>query len=299
MVKFRKTLSIILVVVGLCCLLYPFISTFYNSFKHSYTLTSYETQAVGHDYSEEWKACREYNDTLVKNPARYRQTATSVETYEDRLMVVNQTMCFLEIPKIGVKQPVYHGTDEGTLSQGVGHMFGTSLPTGGENTHCVLSGHTGMASQAMFTELNELEIGDLFFITVLDEVHCYEVDHIEVVEPNDTSLLEIEEGDYCTLVTCVPLGINSHRLCVRGERKPDMDSKEAKEQTNKVNKVVTTMDKVEWFVIVFIILVVSSVAFSVYKSKQPNKDDLFVITKGDISFKNLRKHKRKGRTPRE
>jgi sortase A len=128
-------------------------------------------------------------------------------------------MGYIDIEKIGVELPIYHGVDEGVLKIGVGHLEGSSLPVGGENTHCILTGHRGLPSAKLFTDLDEMKIGDKFTVTVLDRVLTYEVDQIKVVLPEDTSELTIREGkDYCTLVTCTPYGINTHRLLIRGVR---------------------------------------------------------------------------------
>ena len=128
-------------------------------------------------------------------------------------------MGYIEIPKINCSLPIYHGTNEAILQVAVGHIEGTSLPVGGESTHCVLSGHRGLPSAKLFTNLDQMEVGDIFMLRVLDEVLTYEVDQILIVEPQETGALQIEEGkDYCTLVTCTPYGVNTHRLLVRGHR---------------------------------------------------------------------------------
>ena len=133
----------------------------------------------------------------------------------------NGVMGYVEVPKISVYLPIYHGTEGATLERGVGHLLGSSLPVGGEGTHCVLTGHTGMSNQRLFTDLEQMEVGDVFYLHVLDQVLAYQVDAINTVAPYETSLLcEVEGRDLCTLITCTPYGVNSHRLLVRGSRIP-------------------------------------------------------------------------------
>ena len=134
----------------------------------------------------------------------------------------NGIMGYIEIPIIKGRMPLYHGTEESVLQVGIGHLDWTSLPTGGESTHCVVSGHRGLPSAKLFTDLDQIVVGDIFYLHILDETLCYQVDQILVVEPDDTKALLVEEGkDYCTLVTCTPYGVNSHRMLVRGERVED------------------------------------------------------------------------------
>lgn len=157
------------------------------------------------------------NDSADKETAA-QANAVSVVAYDD-LLAVTDAIGYLEIPKLNIYLPVYHGLEEETLQKGIGHIPETSLPIGGESTHCVLSGHSGLPAARLLTELDQMEEGDRFYIHVLDETLVYEVDQIAVVLPEDSSLVQIEEGkDYVTLLTCTPYGVNTHRLLVRGER---------------------------------------------------------------------------------
>ena len=208
--------------VGICILLYPAFSDFWNSKTQSRAIVNYESvlsQMDPQDYSAVFEAARTYNDALynTKNPLlNYKK----VSGYHDALNVANNGMIgYLKIPRIGVELPIYHGTSEDVLNKGVGHLEGSSLPVGGENTHSVMSAHRGLPSSKLFTELDRIEEGDTFQVVVLDQILTYQVDFIKVIEPTDISDLQIlEGGDYCTLFTCTPYGINTHRLLVRGVR---------------------------------------------------------------------------------
>ena len=225
----RSTLILILVfLAGLSLLLYPSVSNYWNSFHATRAIASY-TEAVDDLDSETrdqlWNAAQRYNQTLSRTADRYHMTDQQRAEYEATLDVTGTgIMGTIEIPSIKVSLPIYHGVDESVLQIAAGHIEGSSLPVGGPGTHCVLSGHRGLPSAKLFTNLDELVEGDLFMLRVLDQVLTYEVDQILIVEPQDVSALEIEEGkDYCTLVTCTPYGINTHRLLVRGHRTENLD----------------------------------------------------------------------------
>ncbi len=171
-------------------------------------------------YDEIWSAAWEYNRSLIDRPNDYLLSEEQKVQYEALLDIgQNGIMGYIEIPKIDVTLPVYHGTEESVLQVAIGHLEWTSLPVGGESSHCVVSGHRGLPSAKLFTDLDKMEVGDTFLLRVLDEVLTYEVDQILIVEPQETKALMIEEGkDLCTLVTCTPYGINTHRMLVRGHR---------------------------------------------------------------------------------
>ncbi len=220
-----STLILILVfLVGLSLLLYPTVSDYWNSIHQTRVIADYMEEVANLDdetYEAMLNSAREYNSTLLsKKTGRFSLTDEELEEYNSQLYLSATTvMGYIEITKIGVYLPIYHGTSSAALQVGVGHLEGSSLPVGGESTHCVLSGHRGLPSAKLFTDLDQMEVGDTFTITVLDEVLTYEVDQIRIVEPDDTSDLEIVEGeDYCTLITCTPYGINTHRMLVRGRR---------------------------------------------------------------------------------
>ena len=171
-------------------------------------------------YEELWASAWEYNSTILERSNRFLLTDEQKEQYNQLLNVGgNGIMGYIEIPSIGVTLPVYHGTSESVLQVAVGHLEWTSLPVGGESSHCVVSGHRGLPSAKLFTDLDKLAEGDVFIFRILDEILTYEVDQILIVEPDQTDALQIQAGkDLCTLVTCTPYGINSHRLLVRGHR---------------------------------------------------------------------------------
>lgn len=229
----KKNLSSIILVlifiIGLSLLLYPSFSDYWNSFHQSRAIASYAQTVTTIDddqYEKMWAQAQEYNTTLAKKQNRWVLSEEEYEEYEGLLNIGGTGIIgYIEIPNIKVSLPIYHGVDEAVLQIAVGHIEGSSLPVGGEGTHCVISGHRGLPSAKLFTNLDEMEEGDHFMMRVLDETLTYEVDQIRIVEPEDLSALEIEEGkDLCTLVTCTPYGINSHRLLVRGHRVENMES---------------------------------------------------------------------------
>ncbi len=221
--SFITVLLTLLLLTGLSLLLYPTVSDYWNSFHQSRVIASYVEQVSElnlETYEKLWLEAEDYNESLVGKVGRYDMTDGERTQYEGLLNVSgNGIMGYIEIPSIQCYLPIYHGTEEATLQIAVGHVGGSSLPVGGEGTHCVLSGHRGLPSARLFTDLDEMVVGDTFNIMVLDKTLTYEVDQIRIVLPDELEDLEIEEGkDYCTLVTCTPYGINSHRLLVRGHR---------------------------------------------------------------------------------
>lgn len=222
--KKRKTAFFLTLgfLVGICILLYPTISDYWNSKTQSRAITDYESVLENldpADYTALFDEAHAYNKALYETPFPL-VNHDQVPGYLDTLSITDNSMIgYVSIDRIGVELPVYHTTASDVLNKGVGHLEGSSLPVGGENTHCVLSAHRGLPSSKLFTDLDRLEIGDTFRITVLDQVLTYQVDFIKIIEPSDTSNLQIiEGGDYCTLFTCTPYGINTHRLLVRGIR---------------------------------------------------------------------------------
>ena len=220
---FTNFILIFILFVGLSLLLYPTASDYWNSHHQTRAITTYADNVAALDharYDEILDAARKYNEKLAAQGPHYQLSEEEKKEYENALEVSDTgIMGYIEIPRIDVKLPVYHGTDDAVLQTAVGHLEWTSLPVGGESTHCVISGHRGLPSAKLFTNLDKLREGDTFLLRVLDEVLTYEVDQILIVEPQDTEALQIEEGkDYCTLMTCTPYGINTHRLLVRGHR---------------------------------------------------------------------------------
>ena len=221
--NFITVLLVLILLVGLSLLLYPSVSDYWNSFHQTKAITEYSERVANLDedqYAEIWDAAADYNASLLDRANSYLLSDAQEETYKQLLNVSGDgVMGYIEIPSIQCSLPVYHGTAESVLQIAVGHLEWTSLPVGGESTHCVLSGHRGLPSAKLFTNLDKLVVGDVFMLRVLDEVLTYEVDQILIVEPQETAELQIVEGqDYCTLVTCTPYGITTHRLLVRGHR---------------------------------------------------------------------------------
>ena len=216
-------LLVLVLVIGLSLLVYPTFSNMWNQLHQTHAIEGYAEQVSVLDqdtYDQIWKAAIDYNKSLSGREQFRTLPDEEYAVYEKLLLVgSSQVMGYVEIPEIGVKLPIYHGTDEAVLQVAVGHLEWTSLPTGGASTHCVISGHRGLPSARLFTDLDKIVVGDQFMIHVLDEVLTYEVDQIRIVEPTDVEELLIREGkDLCTLLTCTPYGINSHRLLVRGHR---------------------------------------------------------------------------------
>ena len=216
-------LLVLLFVIGLCVLLYPAISNCWNSFRQTRAIASYVSSVEQLDekaYEEMWEDAVAYNDSLLHRDYRWAMSAEEKKEYNSLLDIDGNGMIgYVEIPTIHVSLPIYHGTSEDVLQIAAGHLAGSSLPIGGENTHCVISGHCGLPSAQLFSNLDRLKEGNLFVIRVLDETLTYEVDQIRIVDPDDMSDLKIEEGkDLCTLLTCTPYGVNTHRLLVRGHR---------------------------------------------------------------------------------
>ncbi len=240
--KKKKTQSIrtlivsdILLLLCVCMLGYPIFSDLWNAQHTSQMFGSYQDTVKDmdkQDYETLLQDAIDYNNTLPpQGDSRFAMTDEERSVYQSKLKLPGtDVMAYITCDKIGVKNmPIYHGTGDAVLQSGVGHYEGSSLPVGGESTHCVLSGHTGMAGLKMFSELTKLEKGDTFQIKVLDKTLTYQVDLINQVYPDDISKLGIEEGkDYCTLITCIPVGLNSQRLLVRGIRIPTPDKKQIK-----------------------------------------------------------------------
>ena len=211
-------------VVALGLLLYPLVGELLNEKYHSDVETTYTAVIADTDDAEltvQREAAEQYNAMLSGAATITEGGASAPPLAYAQQLTVGGVMAYVDIPPIGVYLPVQHGTDADTLEKSVGHVVGTSLPVGGSSTHAVLSAHSGIASSKLFSDIDQLAVGDTFYIHVLGEVLAYEVDAIHTVLPTDTSLLQIEDGkDYVTLVTCTPFGVNTHRLLVRGHRIP-------------------------------------------------------------------------------
>ena len=264
----KKHISTIIIALiflaGLGFLLYPTVSNLWNRAHQSRAIATYTKQVEKLDDSqnkEMLKAARKYNKSLLKKSDHWKLSKKGKKKYESLLDVSGTgIMGYIEVPKIDCSLPIYHGTDEGALQIAIGHLEGSSLPVGGKSTHCVLSGHRGLPSARLFTDLDQMEEGDVFVLNVLGRKLAYEVDQIKVVLPDEMSDLEIVQGkDLRTLVTCTPYGINTHRLLVRGHR-----TKYIEETVVRVQKEAEKKETGIWllagggavFLIIIIIVVV-------------------------------------------
>ena len=221
--NFLNILLVLVFFVGLSLLLYPSVSDYWNSFHQTRAIAAYAGEVAALDdgiYDELLEAARDYNQRLAQREEPLNQSEEDLAEYGSLLNLDGSgIMGYIEIPELKVSLPIYHSVDDGVLQVAVGHMPGTSLPVGGKGTHSALSGHRGLPSARLFTDLDQLREGDTFLLQILDETLTYEVDQVLIVEPNEVGVLAIDpEEDYCTLVTCTPYGVNTHRLLVRGHR---------------------------------------------------------------------------------
>lgn len=239
--KWIVAAAVVMFILALGVTIYPLLANYYNARHQSEIRTAYQEQVEktnDGELTEAWTLAAQYNETIkpgAHEAGAFSQDAllTASEGYDALLNVAgNGIMGYIEIPKIDVSLPIYHGTDAKTLEVGVGHLLGTSLPVGGDGTHAVLSGHSGMAAQKMFSDLGNLAVGDVFYLNILGETLAYRVDQIRTVLPYETEELRSIAGkDLCTLSTCTPFGVNSHRLLVRGIRIPYEEAAQIEEQT--------------------------------------------------------------------
>ena len=272
----RKHISTIILcitfITGLSLLLYPTVSNYWNARHQTQAVVDYTQRIEKMDDSEklyEVDRAISYNSMLVDNGRRFSPSKQENELYLNVLSTDdNGMMGYITIPELRLKLAIYHGVDESVLQVGIGHIEGSSLPVGGEGTHCVLSGHRGLPSAKLFTDIDKLELGDVFMLHVYDEVLTYEVDQILIVEPEDYSALAIEDGeDYCTLVTCTPYGINTHRLLVRGHgiENRTIDGTRVTSDAIKVNKylVIAGLSLLLLFIYYLFVLIIR-----LYKKKR-------------------------------
>ena len=276
---------ILLFIVGAGIFTYPTISNYWNEYRNAQLVTKYNesvSDLSDDQYEKLWQEAEEYNAEHKVN--------TIVDAFNEEDYVLSHPydevldpngdglMGSIEIPKLNLTLAIYHGLSTEVLEKGVGHVEGTSLPIGGASTHAVLAGHRGLPSAVLFTDLDKLEIGDEFYLHVLDEILAYKVDQIKVVEPNESGDLEIIDGkDYCTLVTCTPYAINSHRLLVRGERteyKGEQD-KQTKNQMQTGALTKRIVDVWPWLLGAFLVavLIESGIFFSILKHKKQDMEE--------------------------
>ena len=233
----------IIFLAGLSLLLYPFVANQWNNYRQKQLISGYEQvvsekeAAEGIDYDAERKKAEDYNEALLPcvlpDSFALAESSGVDPVYMNTLNIAgDEMMGSVEIPKINIKIPIYHTTEEEVLNKGAGHLEGSSLPVGGANTHAVISAHRGLPSASLFTDLDQVKVGDHLLLHVLDETLCYEVDKISVVKPEDTTALAVEDGqDLVTLLTCTPYGVNTERLLVRGHRVPYVEEEVKEEKT--------------------------------------------------------------------
>lgn len=276
----KDIIRLIVLVVAFAVLLYPTVSSYVNEKNGSKVVSNYDAESVRLSNAEKEKMledARAYNKEMLSNIDLidpFSQGETSVdERYESLLnMDGSGMMGYIRIPKIKVEIPIYHGTSESVLQAGVGHFWGTSLPVGGESTHTVLTGHRGLPTKTLFTNMDKLVEGDVFYIKVLDETLAYKVDQILTVLPEETEALSIVPGkDYATLVTCTPYAINTHRLLVRGHRIPYEEAVKIEKNTSTgIELSFTTKVLIVTLGIIFIGLVIA-MFYSLYDKRRRKK----------------------------
>lgn len=217
-----------ILIIGIAVMAYPSVSNLWNSHTESRAISNYDH--VLKDTSPEekekmWSEAIAYNEALTNSNARFQENDSETSRYNELLNIGGTgIMGYLKIPKLNIELPIYHGANEGTLRKGIGHVQGSSLPTGGPGTHAALSAHTGLPSAKLFSNLDRMDKGDVFIVKSVDHTMTYKVDQIKIVKPDDVKALNIVPGkDYCTLITCTPYGINDHRLLVRGHRTANIE----------------------------------------------------------------------------
>lgn len=273
--KLTVFLFVLMIIVGIGFILYPLVSNQLNKMNYQKAIDNYNFTVTRQENS--------YNERLIDKAIEYNRSLTSLnvadvfqnpneESSSEYLSILNVDnkgmMGYISIPKIDVRIPIYHGTSSDILQKGVGHLEGSSIPVGGENTHAILSAHRGLPSSRLFTDLNQLEVKDTFYIYILDKVLAYQVDQVLVVEPSNTDSLQIVDGkDYVTLVTCTPYAINTHRLLVRGER---IEYSVEAEESIVVDKKMSVSDIVLYVCLLFAILFIIGIIISIvrYQKKE-------------------------------
>lgn len=261
--KNRSTILLLAVFfTGLSVLLYPAISNYINSRHQSRVIADYTERVENmpeEQYEEILEEARAYNASLADGIQEFKEGEPKDETYKNLLDINGEGMMgYIVIEKLGVRMPVYHGTADDILGSAAGHLEGSSLPVGGEGTHAVLTGHRGLPSSRLFTDLDKMEEGDTFTLYILNEALTYQVDQIRIVEPDETDDLRIEPGeDYCTLVTCTPYGINTHRMLVRGTRISAEESASAGDLENavQIEPVFVASVLTAAFLVIFLVVV--------------------------------------------
>lgn len=302
----KKITDIILVVIllaGVGLIAYPGFSDWWNSFHQTRAIAEYTATVANMDKEEfdrMWAEAEEFNKSLIGNPGRYTPSNEEKELYKSILDVTGTgIMGYIDIPSIKISLPVYHGTDEAILQIAIGHIIGTSFPIGGEGSHCAVSGHRGLPSAKLFTDIDKLQAGDKFLLQVLDRTLTYEVDQIRIVLPQELQDLEIDPySDYCTLITCTPYGVNTHRLLVRGHR-VDNDNTDATRVTADAMRfepvIVAPLVAAPILFILLIYVLISTSRWNKRRTAKRSKADIRRSI-GKIASKDSRKNDSKNDT---
>ena len=276
-ITIKDIIRLIVLLVAFSVLLYPTFSSYLNEKNGSKVVSYYDEESVKLSKAEKeqmLEEARAYNKEMLGNIDLidpFSQEDTEIDARYESLLNVDGSgmMGYIRIPKINIELPIYHGTSEAVLQAGVGHFWGTSLPVGGESTHTVLTGHRGLPTKTLFTNMDKLEVGDIFYIKVLDETLAYQIDQILTVLPEETDGLSIEPGkDYATLVTCTPFAINTHRLLVRGERIPYEEATKQEPDTNIKPELSFTAKVLIVTIIVIFIGLMIAIIYSIRDRKR-------------------------------
>lgn len=301
--KFGNLILVLIMLIGVGLLVYPTFSDWWNSFHQTRAIAGY-TAAVANMDREEfdrmWAEAEAFNTYLSQKSGRFNLSEQELETYNSILDVTGTgIMGYIDIPSIKISLPVYHGTDEAILQIAIGHIIGTSFPIGGEGSHCAISGHRGLPSAKLFTDIDKLQAGDKFLLQVLDRTLTYEVDQIRIVLPQELQDLEIDPySDYCTLITCTPYGVNTHRLLVRGHR-VDNDNTDATRVTADAMRfepvIVAPLVAAPILFILLIYVLISTSRWNKRRTAKRSKADIRRSI-GKIASKDSRKNDSKNDT---
>lgn len=271
-------IAIVLLLIGLSVFSYPSISNYIAEKNQTEVIQSYkESITLKEDLTNEWEKAKIYNENLAGDPVHdpfIPGSGYAIPNNYFDVLDIDGIMAYIEIPKISVNLPIYHGTSEEVLAKGVGHIESTSVPIGGKSTHCILTGHRGLPSAELFTRLEELKIGDYFYINVLDEVLTYKVDQILTVLPNQLDSLQIvKDKDLVTLITCTPYGINTHRLLVRAERTDYIPKDEVikKSKTSKEKQVSINYTSIGIIIGIGLLIIILIIIFLIYQKKHKGR----------------------------
>ncbi|MDO5476547.1 MAG: class C sortase [Eubacteriales bacterium] len=280
--KLGNIILVVILFIGIGLLVYPTFSDWWNSFHQTRAIAGYAAQVANMDKEEfdrMWAEAEAFNEYLASKPGRFSLTDEEIERYNSILDVTGTgIMGYIDIPSIKVSLPIYHGTDEAILQIAIGHITGTSFPIGGEGSHSAMSGHRGLPSAKLFTDIDQLQAGDKFLLQMLDRTLTYEVDQIRIVLPQELQDLEIDPyQDYCTLITCTPYGVNTHRLLVRGHR-VDNDNTDAARVTADAMRfepiIVAPLVAAPILFILLVYLLISTSKWNRRRKAHRSKDEL-------------------------